>query len=470
MTSVPRGPAAQGAAAVVPGGRFSERSFQLFRRDILIYGVQIVTEALIARALGPVAMGVWVILRLVPAYAEVFGRSQVDTAAIYVLGTRRHSVGAVAFAIIVISLASAAFVTAAFLLAQHWLFATFLRQVSSARSAVTAILVYIPFRFLAICYNKLLLYDEDVRGFNTANILLSLLPAVLGAVLVTVFHAGVTGLAVALIFGGAAAVAYSAVRVHTRHRLVVHGDRDVVRELMTFGLKLYLGTMVQFLYVYGSTALIVFYLPVAQVAFFRMAQDRALLLSRVPASVANLLYPRVARLGDSADARRLVVSSVRVTLLILLGAGAAGVLIARPAVMVLYGPAFDGVVVPLTLFIPGIVADASSSLLMQYYLGVGRLWMVVGLTTVGVAIQFALLVAGLARWGIMGGAAAVTAAYLAIACLRVAVFSATEGVPLAEFRVRKADVAFVVHFIGRQLARAGLPRQSGGNVTATTED
>jgi O-antigen/teichoic acid export membrane protein len=442
----------------------------LFRRDVLIYGVQIITEAVIARTLGPIAMGVWAILRLVPAYAEVFGRSQVDTAAIYVLGTRRHSVGAVAFAIIVISVASAVFVTAVFLLAEPWLFATFLRQASSARPAVTAILAYIPFRFLAICYNKLLLYDEDVRGYNTANVLLTLLPAVLGAVLVTAFHEGVTGLAVALIFGGAAAVAYSAVRVHARHPLVVHGDRDVVRELMAFGFKLYLGTMVQFLYVYGSTALIVLYLPVAQVAFFRMAQDRALLLSRVPASVASLLYPRVARLGDSGDARSLVVSSVRVTLLILLGAGAVAVLIARPAVMVLYGPAFDGVVLPLVFLIPGIVVDASSSLLMQYYLGVGRLWIVVGLTTVGVAIQVGLLVAGLARWGIVGGAAAISAAYLVIACVRVAVFSATEGVSPAQFRLTKADVAFVVRFIGRQLARAGLRRAAGGNITATTED
>ena len=461
------------SAGTPPAAGFSERSYLLFRRDVLVYGLQIITEALIARALGPVAMGVWVILRLVPAYAEVVGRSQVDTAAIYILGKRKYSVGAVAFAIIVISIASAAFVIAAFLAVQHWLFATFLRPAADVRMAVLAILAYIPFRFLAICYNKLLLYDEDVHGYNTANVLLTLVPAVLGAVLVAGFHQGVAALAAALVAGGAAAVAYSAARVHSRHPITVHGNLQVGRDLMGFGLKLYAATLIQFLYTYGATTLAVLYLPTAQLAFLRMAQDRALLLTRAPNAVASLLYPRVARLGPAADgARTLTVRSVRVTLLILLGLGAIGALAAWPGVLILYGRAFAGVIVPLILLIPGTVADASTSLLMQYYLGLGRLWLVLALTTAGVAIQLGLLVVGLSRNGLAGGAFGITVAYVIVAALRVAVFCATESLSPGLIVPTRDDVRYVADFIMRRLMvglRAG-PHARGGKVAPTTEE
>ena len=453
--------------------KFSERSYRLLRRDVLIYSAQIVTEALIARALGPVAMGVWVILRLIPVYAEVFGRSQVDTAAIYVLGTREYGIGRVAFAVTLISLASALLVVAAFLLVQDWLFATFLRQAADYRLAVAAVLAYVPFRFLVICYNKLLIYEEDIRGYNTANALMTLVPAVLGAVLVLVFHRGITGLAVALIVGGAAAIAYSAGRLHARHPLVAHCDARIMGDLLTFGLKTYVWMMVTFLHTYASATLVVLYLPATQVAFFRMAQDRASLLSKIPGGVASLLYPRVARGRDAAEARALAVRSIRLTLLVLLAGGAAAVFVAYPAVYVLYGPAFLGVAAPLVILVPGFVADASSSLLLQYYTGLGKLRIVVGLASAGVAIQVVLLLAGLRYGGVAGAAAAVTVAYCIVAAARFAAFFKTDGVSPAELLlIRREDIRFVVEFLRRRLRRPLGARvlPGGGDIAATAQE
>lgn len=58
----------------------------MFKRDALLFMTETLTSILIARKLDLDVMGIWMIISLIPIYAETIGRLKFDIAAIYFLG------------------------------------------------------------------------------------------------------------------------------------------------------------------------------------------------------------------------------------------------------------------------------------------------------------------------------------------------------------------------------------------------
>jgi hypothetical protein len=65
------------------------KSTSILKRDAFIYAIKILTSVIIARKLGAEMLGVFVILSLIPSYAESFGRLKFDIAAVYFLGKKK---------------------------------------------------------------------------------------------------------------------------------------------------------------------------------------------------------------------------------------------------------------------------------------------------------------------------------------------------------------------------------------------
>ena len=71
----------------------ASKSLSVLIRDIFLVFSTLLTSVVIARTLGPEVMGVWIILNIIPSYAEMFGRTKVEIAAVFFLGKKVHSVG-----------------------------------------------------------------------------------------------------------------------------------------------------------------------------------------------------------------------------------------------------------------------------------------------------------------------------------------------------------------------------------------
>ena len=67
---------------------FAKKSFSILKRDILLFVLNVFTSIVIARKLGPELLGIWIIISLIPAYAEAFGRTKFDLAAVYFIGKK----------------------------------------------------------------------------------------------------------------------------------------------------------------------------------------------------------------------------------------------------------------------------------------------------------------------------------------------------------------------------------------------
>ncbi len=440
------------------GGRFASSAFAMFQRDVFIYVVLFASSIVIARVLLPARMGVWSILLLIPSYAAAFGRLQTDTASVYFVARKQHGVGESAFVLNVIALIMAALAVAAFFGLQGWLFDSPLRELDGARRLAYLMVASVPLEFLSMNYAYLLLGRNDVTGYNRQNVIRALTPPVAGVAALLVVGPSVEALVWSVLGGTALAVAHGAWRVHSAQPLKVAFRTVLFRDVLKFGLKLYLGSVASFLGLYLVGLTVAIYLTSTDVAYFQIALARALLLAKIAAAVAAVLYPTVAALtGMGDEATRLTARAFRITLLLTVTAAGAAMLFAGPAVRLIYGAEYAGVVLPLLVLIPAVAVDSATSIFTQYFIGRGRPMVTTAFTFAVLMPQIAVLWIVVPRWGVAGAAWATAAALTLGAAVRVAAFVVISGAGLRELAApRREDVTFIWRFFaGRLKALSG---------------
>jgi len=335
-----------------------------------------------------------------------------------------------------------------FVLLSEWLFATLLSEFDGDRGLVYLIALTVPLSFFAQNYLYLLLAREDVGGYTILNLIRSLTGPVVGSVLLLLLGAELRLLVWTTLAGLAVAVMYGAFREH-RHEVLRPTARLLIyRDLLAFGLKLYVGSVIGFLNTRLSALLVVWYLTTDEVAFHQIGMTRALLLGQIASASATLLYPRIASMREQpARATELTARVMRTTLLLMSVAGAVAMLFAWPGVLLLYGRPYLGVVVPFIVLVPAVVAQGATGMIERFLLARGKVWTTVVLSSVALVPQLALLWFVVPRWGVPGAAVATAGALLLRAAARIAVFVVIEGVPLRDtVAVRRSDAVTVVRF------------------------
>ena len=100
------------------------------------------------------------------------------------------------------------------------------------------------------------------------------------------------------------------------------------------------------------------FLGSASVGLYSVAANVAGIVLTVCGSLSSVVMSAAARRGP--DGPRLVVASLQLTLVVGGGLAAAIVLVAGPAVNLVYGTDFAGSVTPLRLLLPGVVLMAGA--------------------------------------------------------------------------------------------------------------
>jgi O-antigen/teichoic acid export membrane protein len=131
----------------------ASKSLSVLIRDVFLLFSTLLTSVVIARTLGPEIMGVWIIINIIPSYAEMFGRTKVELAAIYFLGKKFHSVGDVLATLNLIAGIVSSLIVVMLLGAYDFLSVTLLKDDADKYSlSLVAVLVLIPLKFFYLNY------------------------------------------------------------------------------------------------------------------------------------------------------------------------------------------------------------------------------------------------------------------------------------------------------------------------------
>ena len=211
------------------------------------------------------------------------------------------------------------------------------------------------------------------------------------------------------------------VRQVTRPRLT--SDPEITRRLLQYGLRFYGVDLFGTLSTYLDQIILVTLLRPAAVGIYLVALSLSRVLTVLQGAVATVLFPIVAA-RPRAGVVETVAATVRVTLALSLLLAIGLALAGPPVMLVAYGHAFAGSIVPFRVLLGEAVVSNAARILYQIYSGTGRPGTVTCIEATAVAVSFGLMLLIVPIYGATGASCCVFAAStVRLAC-------AVGGIPL----------------------------------------
>lgn len=417
----------------------SAKSFSLLQRDVFLFVTNLLTGVIVARELGPVSMGLWVILSMIPSYAESFGRLKFDVAAVYFLGKGKYNVGDVVSTLNILALISSACILIPIIWQIDWLYGLlFAKSSIDVKHLIYLVLPQIPLHFLYMNYSYLFIHREDVTTYNRMVVIQALVSSAGGILLLVVFRLGLMSVLLASTISILVSLIYGIVKFGPVKR-DCFVNLGLVKDLFSYVYKLYIAGIVGHINTYITNLIVALYLVPAQVAYFSMAQGKGQLLDKVPSAMGTILFPRISNMDNELESSQLAARAFRTALLILLVAGAVAYIVVKPAVLLLYGRAYLPMVIPLWIILPGLILSSAASTLSQYFQGIGRADIVAKISFLPMCLQIICALILVPRLGLMGASVAFLTACIANALLQIIFF------------LRLTNLSFIKHMLfGRE--------------------
>ena len=418
----------------------------ILKRDVILYALKLITSVIIARKLGPEYFGVYLIIAMIPAYAELFGRLKLDAAAVYFLGRGLYSIEQVVRTLNIVAILTSALAVAVII----WKFEFIHEKLFSNATIPVSEYVYwsllqIPLQFLSLNYSYLLIYKEDIRGYNTIVTLSSVISSVLPILLLVFFNFGIWSIIIPSIISVLASLIYGILRLGEVKDVGGFINFTLLVDLLKYGLNLYVGAVLGYLQSYGMGLMVALYLAPEQVAFFSLARGLAQMLEKVPSALTTILYSKLSKILNNASLAEVSAKACRIMFLILSVLGCISSLAIYPTVYFLYGPSYIDAVPSFLIILTGLVfGSAISSTLYQYFLSSGRANMTTIIAIGTIASQIIIAIILMPKFSLIGASIAFALGQIINAVFNIIVFVRLTKYPLIKLIIASKEERNIV--------------------------
>ena len=363
--------------------------FKVFTADFLVLLLQSLTSVVVARYLGPEGVGLYIILLLIPAYAEAFGRPYFDYSLIYFVGKKKENLSSSLYLVNLMSFIMVIFLSIVFLIYfKEFKAILFSETVVGYASLMTCFFFIFPLRLLYLNYSHAFQAEKKIEKYNNMHLMQGVLTAALILISVIFLEGSLLSLILANIFGILPSIIYSMRQVHMSEHFFVKFDLVLFKKMAKFSLGQYSYNLISYLKLnIGSLFLIAFSGPI-QIAFFNIGKTMADAITRlVPNAVNIIIYPELSNMLDPQEALELLIQSYRVTLSLLLLMALPVLLFSEFLILTLYGEAFEGAVLPFNITLVSFVFHRSSLIFASYFSSFGRTGILATMIAPGLALQ-----------------------------------------------------------------------------------
>jgi len=424
------------------------KSFSLFKRDIFLFVSNLLTGIVVARMLGPASMGIWVILCMIPSYAETFGRMKFDIAAVYLLGKGKYRIGEVVYTINLLAILSSLLIIIPIVWNIDWIYSIlFDKGGPDVKYLIYYVLPQIPLYFLYMNYSYLFIYKEDTKTYNRMVIIQSLVSSLGAIILLLVFKLGLLSVIITSATSILISLIYGVSKFGTVKEANVLNIK-LIKEMFSYVYKLYISGIIGYLNTYVTNLIVALYLVPAKVAFFSMAQGRGQILSKIPNALNTMLLPKISKMSSGEKPEELAATAFRVSLMLLVLAAMLAYILVKPLVLILYGRAYLPMVIPLWIILPGLVLSAASTTLSQYFQGTGRVDIDAKISFFPMCTQVVMAYVLIPRFGLAGASCAFLTGLVSDAILRIFFFLRLSGLNCKKHMfIGKSDIKIVSVFL-----------------------
>jgi len=428
--------------------RFSSIS-QIFTAELIILLLQFLTSIFVARYLGPDALGLYVILLLIPAYLEAIGRSYFDYSAVYFIANRKENLASVlhlvnCMSVIIVFVLTVAFVSYIGVIKELLFSGTAL----NFTAMMAAAFLIFPLRLLYFTYSLVLQATQQFQRYNIMFIMQGVLTSILIIVFTVSFKGSLLSLLLANVFGITPTIVYGMIVIHKKHKFLARFDSDLFYEMVKVSIGQYFYNFVTFLKLNIGSLLLIFFSGPTQVAFFNVGKTMADGITRlVPTAVNTVIYPEMSRHLDSDKTMLLLIESYRVILVILFLTAVPVLFISKALITSIYGSDFRSAVVPFNITLISYVLYRASLIFASYFSAVGRTKVLAGLMVPGPILQVCLFIGFFTDSGASGASISLLIGVILTHIILLTYFLIFENCKLTHFVPRSSDIKVLSSWI-----------------------
>jgi len=400
---------------VSSGTRQAPRRFGLLGAGSLTLGTRVVvfafsllTNVILARALGPSGRGVFALALLGPSVVVLAANLGIGNALCYYLArgtfeTNRVIAHTLMMSVLLGCAALLVLLAIALPFGSVLLPGVDLRLVAIGAASIPLSLFF----YFSIAFFQGLQRFIDFNALylvNACALLLLLVP------LVVLEKGGVTMAVLAWSLSWIPTAAVGLYLMARCGRLAIRIDRAIFVAFFQFGMVGYLSFVTSFFNYRFDSFLVNAFGNATQVGYYAVAVSLAEVIWYIPTAAATVLAPHVAEAAEGG-ADRATGSVGRIVLVATVFASVALAVLAPLLVNILFGARFAPSVVAIWLLLPGVVAISVGRILSGYLLGRNQQRVDLLATASGLVVTLILDVALIPRYGFAGAAVASSVAY-----------------------------------------------------------
>ncbi|HXC78506.1 MAG TPA: oligosaccharide flippase family protein [Candidatus Acidoferrum sp.] len=434
----------------------------MVRRSSLTFVLQITQVAalvgmniVVTRATGASGKGIFTLMSLMVTMGTAITALGIGWAAAYFIGRRLFPVGAVAGTLLTSSLVSSAVTLiglgAGFLLFRDSYFAA----VSNAQFVVTLALV--PVVQFGTTLTSIILATNRPIHFAAVSLAQWVVTFGLQTILALAGRLDPT-LALSAWLAGATLGVIVGFSVASRHvRLRFGLDRNVLRQLLGFGLKGYIANLLMFFNYRLDSLIVNALLGVASVGIYSIAVAMAEVIWNMAGALSTVMFPHVSSL-DRKQANRLTPVVSRNVWFLTLVAVVFAAMVGHWVIEHVFGTKMLGAAKPLLLLLPGILTLSGAKVLSSYLSGIGRPIYSTYIASGSVILTVVLDLVFIPRNGIAGAAAVSSVVYTLTAIATVVVFRKESGAGILEtIVIQPQDFGYYTRAVKTAVGRIATP-------------
>jgi len=406
---------------------FRQNKFQrnvgtTFTAQVLSAILAIINAAIVARALGVEGKGTLSLLLLVPHMLGLFLGAGIGLANVYYVGTQRLDVStltqnSVGFAIVATIFGIILVGAGAFSGGLTWVLPN-----------IPAPLVYValigfPVALLGGYLNSVLHGLQRIATLNLLTIIQSAATLLLNVVLVVGFKLQLIGALIASLSTSAVNLSIVIVLLHRLGgRFRPAWNPLVIRTTLSYGLRGYVGNILQFFNYRLDMFIINYFLGSSGAGLYSVSVAIAELLWYLPNAVGFVILPKAAA-SEARDMNRFTPRVFGITLALTALGGVGIAVLGQPFIRLIYSSDFLPAYTPLLALLPGVVLLGSAKVLTNEIAGRGYPHYNSINSALALVVTIGLDMLLIPRYGVLGAAIASSAAYTLIFVTAVIFYS-----------------------------------------------
>jgi O-antigen/teichoic acid export membrane protein len=382
------------------------------------------SSLLLARLLGPSDRGLLALISAISSFCVVLFGIGIPFAVAYFGSLPERPSGAILGNTLVHAAVLALVLVPAFWALQGPLADTFGKGHGGRAWVLAALLV--PITFLDYTTQNQVLGQHRFARYNLILVLGKVASVVVVVVLVGVLGLGVTGGVIALAASSAVVIALSLPRILVEGR--PRFDRALMRRMLGYGSRVQIGMIFQLLNYRLDVIVLQFFVPLAAVGYYVVAQIIAELVTMLSSAFATTVLPLVAR--EEGRLTQTTVDSLRhhgiLTIVAILGNVVFGPLV----ILYAFGHKFEPAIVPMLIILPGMWFLGTNAVVAGDLRGRGRPGTVSVLAGAAAALTLVLDLVLIPPFGVKGAAVASLCAYTALGVGSLGTLARITGLPV----------------------------------------